>query len=197
MQQVNLGIIGGGTVGGGVCDALKLNGALLSSRIGIKVNVIKIAVRSLKKNRTTKIPKNLLTEDWREVVFDPEVQIVAELAGGTTTAREVVLAALKLGQTRRHGEQSPAFRAWRGTFCCRKKIQRQSLLRSQRLRRHSHHQIIARRLCRQPHRCALWHRQRHLQLHSHAHETRRRGLRGSSRRRAKIGLCRNTARFGH
>ncbi len=54
MQQVNLGIIGGGTVGGGVFDALKLNGGLLSSRIGVKVAVRKVAVRSLKKNRAAK-----------------------------------------------------------------------------------------------------------------------------------------------
>jgi homoserine dehydrogenase len=98
MQQVNLGIIGGGTVGGGVFDALKLNGGLLSSRIGVRVHIEKIAVRSLKKNRGVKIPKNLLTENWREVIRDPKIQIVAELVGGTTVAREIVLAALKLGK---------------------------------------------------------------------------------------------------
>jgi homoserine dehydrogenase len=98
MQQVNLGIIGGGTVGGGVFDALQRNGNLLSSRIGVRVHVEKIAVRSLKKKRGVKIPKPLLTENWREVVDDPKIQIVAELVGGTTIAREIVLAALKLGK---------------------------------------------------------------------------------------------------
>jgi homoserine dehydrogenase len=98
MQQVNLGIIGGGTVGGGVFDSLRRNGDLLSSRIDVRVNVGKIAVKSRKKNRRVKIPKNLLTESWREVVHDPKIQIVAELVGGTTVAREIVLAALKLGK---------------------------------------------------------------------------------------------------
>ncbi len=98
MQQVNLGIIGGGTVGGGVFDALQLNGGLLASRIGVNVAVQRVAVRSLAKNRAAKIPRSLLTTDWREVVFDPEVQIIAELVGGTTVAREIVLAALKLGK---------------------------------------------------------------------------------------------------
>src|SRR5262249_45231015 len=42
--------------------------------------------------------KNLLTDNWRAIVEDPQVQIVAELMGGTTTAREVVLTALKLGK---------------------------------------------------------------------------------------------------
>jgi homoserine dehydrogenase len=98
MRQVNLGIIGGGTVGGGVFDALQRNGDLLSSRIGVRVHVEKIAVRSLQKNRVAKIPKHLLTTDWREVVCDPEINLVAELIGGTTVAREVVLTSLKLGK---------------------------------------------------------------------------------------------------
>ncbi|HTA95035.1 MAG TPA: homoserine dehydrogenase, partial [Verrucomicrobiae bacterium] len=50
------------------------------------------------KNRGVKIPKHLLTENWHEVVHNPEIQIVAELVGGTTVAREIVLAALKLGK---------------------------------------------------------------------------------------------------
>jgi homoserine dehydrogenase len=98
MQQVNLGIIGGGTVGGGVYGALARNGALLASRVGANVKVHRVAVRDLKKKRGTNIPKNLLTSDWREVVFDPQVNLVAELIGGTTIAREVILAALKLGK---------------------------------------------------------------------------------------------------
>jgi homoserine dehydrogenase len=98
MQQVNLGIIGGGTVGGGVFDALQRNGNLLSSRIGVRVHIGKIAIRSLKKKRVVNIPKSLLTENWREVIDDPKIQIIAELVGGTTVAREIVLAALKLGK---------------------------------------------------------------------------------------------------
>jgi homoserine dehydrogenase len=98
MQQVHLGIIGGGTVGGGVFDALQRNGALLASRLGADVRVQRVAVRDLKKNRPAKIPKNLLTADWREVVFDPQIELVAELVGGTTVAREIILSALKLGK---------------------------------------------------------------------------------------------------
>ena len=97
MQQANLGIIGLGTVGSGVFDALQLNGSLLSSRIGVDVRVGKIAVRSLKKC-SAKVPRRLLTENWRELVDDPQIQIVAELVGGTTTAREIVLSALRAGK---------------------------------------------------------------------------------------------------
>ena len=98
MQQVNLGIIGGGTVGSGVYEALQRNGALLASRVGASVKIHRVAVRDLHKKRAANIPHALLTTDWREVVFDPQVQLVAELIGGTTTAREIILAALKLGK---------------------------------------------------------------------------------------------------
>ena len=98
MQQVNLGIIGGGTVGSGVFEALARNGALLGSRVGANIKVHRVAVRDLQKKRAATIPKNLLTTDWREVVCDPEVNLVAELIGGTTIAREVVLTSLKLGK---------------------------------------------------------------------------------------------------
>ena len=98
MHQVKLGIIGGGTVGGGVFDALKSNGDLLSARIGVGLEIIRVAVRDLKKTRDSKIPAKLLTTDWREVVYDPEIQVIVELIGGTTTAREIILASLKLGK---------------------------------------------------------------------------------------------------
>ncbi len=98
MQQVNLGIIGGGTVGGGVFNALNRNGALVASRLGVQINVAKIAVRDLNKVRNVKISPALLTTDWRNVVNNPNVHIVAELIGGTTVAKEVVLLALKRGK---------------------------------------------------------------------------------------------------
>ncbi len=98
MRQVRLGIIGGGTVGGGVVQALRRNGALMASRLGVELRVARIVVRDLRKARAVKIPRQLLTTDWQSVVADPEIDLVAELIGGTTTARAVVLAALKHGK---------------------------------------------------------------------------------------------------
>jgi homoserine dehydrogenase len=98
MQQVNLGMIGGGTVGSGVFHALQLNGGLLASRIGMKVNIRKVAVKAFDEPRPYEIPKSSMTTDWESVVNDPQVEIVAELAGGTTIARRMILSALKLGK---------------------------------------------------------------------------------------------------
>ena len=99
MQQVNLGIVGGGTVGGGVYAALQRNGALMASRLGIRLHVVRMAVRNPKKKRAVSIPKAILTTDWRAVVNDAKVNVVLELMGGTDTARTVALEALKLGKS--------------------------------------------------------------------------------------------------
>jgi homoserine dehydrogenase len=98
MQQVNLGMIGGGTVGSGVCHALNLNGELMASRIGVKVRLRKVAVKAFDEPRPYPIPQSLMTTDWQAVVNDPEVQIVLELVGGITLAKTIILSALKLGK---------------------------------------------------------------------------------------------------
>ncbi len=98
MQQVNLGVIGGGTVGSGVFHAFQRNGALMSSRLGLKLHLAKVAVKAFDEPRPYPIPQSYLTTDWQSVVSDPQVHIVAELAGGTTIARTMVLTALELGK---------------------------------------------------------------------------------------------------
>jgi homoserine dehydrogenase len=98
MQQVNLGLIGGGTVGGGVFAAWQRNGALLASRLGVRIHLARIAVKALDEPRKVEIPERYLTTDWRAVVNDPKIDMVGELAGGTTVARQMVLAALRLGK---------------------------------------------------------------------------------------------------
>jgi len=98
MQRVNLGMIGGGTVGSGVFHALQLNGGLMASRIGVKVAIRKIAVKAFNEPRPYEIPRSVMSTDWQNVVHDPQVDMVAELVGGTTLAREIILTALQLGK---------------------------------------------------------------------------------------------------
>jgi homoserine dehydrogenase len=124
MQQVNIGLVGGGTVGGGVWSALERNGTLIASRLGLRLRIAQVAVRDLAKVRAFVAPAEILTADWRAVVENPEVHIVVELIGGIKTAREVVLTALKLGKPvvtankallSEHGEELFAAAAKHGT----------------------------------------------------------------------------------
>jgi homoserine dehydrogenase len=98
MQQVNIGIIGGGTVGSGVFHHLENNGGLLQCRLGAKIGLRKVAVKALDEPRPYPIPKSLMTTDWTAVVNDPQVHVVVELVGGTNIAKTMILTALKLGK---------------------------------------------------------------------------------------------------
>jgi homoserine dehydrogenase len=98
MHQVNLGMIGGGTVGSGVAHALQNNGELMASRTGVRIQLTRVAVKALDEPRPYVIPRELMTTDWQAVVNDPEIHMVAELVGGTTLAKTIVLTALKLGK---------------------------------------------------------------------------------------------------
>ena len=99
MQQVNLGMIGGGTVGSGVFHAWQKNGGLMAARLGVKINFRKIAVKAFDEPRPYPIARELMTTDWQEVVNDPQIHVVIELVGGTGIARTMVLAALAQGKT--------------------------------------------------------------------------------------------------
>ena len=99
MQQVNLGMIGGGTVGSGVFHALQLNGGLMTARLGVELRFRKIAVKAFDEPRPYPIARALMTTDWQEVVNDPQIHVVIELVGGTGIAKTMVLAALAQGKT--------------------------------------------------------------------------------------------------
>jgi homoserine dehydrogenase len=99
MQQVNLGMIGGGTVGSGVFHAWQKNGILMAARLGVKLVFRKIAVKAFDETRPYPISRSLMTTDWRKVVNDPQIQVVIELVGGCGIAKTMILAALEKGKT--------------------------------------------------------------------------------------------------
>lgn len=98
MKQVNLGMIGGGTVGSGVFNALQQNAELMAARTGVRLVVRKVAVKAFDEPRPYPIAPALMTLNWKDVVEDPEIQIVTELVGGTGIAKVIVLAALERGK---------------------------------------------------------------------------------------------------
>jgi homoserine dehydrogenase len=98
MDQINIGMIGGGTVGSGVFHALQQNADLMAARIGIQLGIVKVAVKAFDEPRPYPIEPSVLTLNWREVVEDPAVQVVIELVGGTGIAKTMILAALERGK---------------------------------------------------------------------------------------------------
>ncbi|MDD5455255.1 MAG: homoserine dehydrogenase [Candidatus Ratteibacteria bacterium] len=99
MEKVNIGIIGFGNIGSGVVKLLKKNSSLIKERTGIEICTRKIADINFKKNRGIKIDKKILTRDAREIIDDPQIQIVAELIGGIHPAKEFIINSLKKGKS--------------------------------------------------------------------------------------------------
>ncbi len=98
MKEIGIGLLGFGTVGAGVVETLQRNGDLLAGRIGVKPVLRRIADVDLDRDRGVTVDRSLLTRDAKAVIDDPAVDIVIELVGGTTIAREFVLRALRLGK---------------------------------------------------------------------------------------------------
>ena len=96
MKEIKVGIIGFGTVGAGVAANLLSNGDVIAKRTGVKLALSKIADIDIKSDRGVKVPKKILTTDAMALI--KEVDVVVELVGGTTVAKDFILAALKLGK---------------------------------------------------------------------------------------------------
>lgn len=93
-KALQIGLAGLGTVGTGVYETLCRNHGLLQARTGIPYAVKRVAVRDIHRKRDVEIDPALLTEDWHELVDDPEIDIIIELIGGTSVAYDLVKAAL-------------------------------------------------------------------------------------------------------
>lgn len=98
-DPLGIALIGCGTVGTGVAKILTEHADRIASRAGGRpIAVRRVVVRDSAKPRDVALPPEIITTDWREAVADPNVQIVVELIGGTTVARQIVLAALNAGK---------------------------------------------------------------------------------------------------
>ncbi len=98
MKEVGLGILGFGTVGAGVVEGLQKNGDLLAERTGLRLALRAIADVDLERDRGVSVDRSILTQDAAAVVEDPSIDVVVELIGGTTVARDLTLKALALGK---------------------------------------------------------------------------------------------------
>jgi homoserine dehydrogenase len=95
MKTINVGILGLGTIGSGVVKVLQGNQALLDRRVGAKLRIRRVAEVGTPR---IEVDPKLLTRDAMEVINDPQIDIVVELIGGTTTAKTLCLEAVNKGK---------------------------------------------------------------------------------------------------
>ncbi|HPO89786.1 MAG TPA: homoserine dehydrogenase [Victivallales bacterium] len=95
-KEVKIGIIGFGTVGSGVVACLLENAEVISRRTGIKPVVTRIADIDIEKDRGIQVPREILVNDPSAVIDTSDV--IVELVGGTTFAKDIILKALSKGK---------------------------------------------------------------------------------------------------
>lgn len=96
--MINVGIIGFGTVGTGTVRILLENKDVLKERLGFEINLRKIAVRDIVRDRGIKVPEGVLTTDVDAILNDPHIDIVVEVIGGIRPAKDFILKAINNGK---------------------------------------------------------------------------------------------------
>ena len=99
MHKINVGLIGFGNVGSGAVKILSDRKGLLSSKIGLDINIKKICDKDVLSKRNVSVDKGLFTKDAKDIINDPQIDIIVELIGGIHPAKEFIMEALKKGKS--------------------------------------------------------------------------------------------------
>ncbi|MGV3723976.1 MAG: homoserine dehydrogenase [Actinomycetota bacterium] len=97
-KSIGVGILGCGVVGSGAIRTLQENAASIERQLHARLEIKRVCVRNMDKPRDVDLPRSYFTSDPAAIVDDPEVQIVAELIGGTGPAGDYILRALRNGK---------------------------------------------------------------------------------------------------
>lgn len=94
-RTIHVGLAGLGNVGAGVFKNLDANRDLIVQRTGADIRVKRVVVRDLSRSRDVEVPSDCVSTNWQDLIHDEEIQVIVELIGGTTTAYDLVCAALR------------------------------------------------------------------------------------------------------
>jgi homoserine dehydrogenase len=98
VRTVRVGVLGCGNVGAALCRLVEHDADAIAARTGVRLEIGRVAVRSLSKERDVTLAEGVLTTDGAAVVSDPDVDLVVEVLGGIEPARELIGEALKAGK---------------------------------------------------------------------------------------------------
>lgn len=97
-EMVKIGMLGMGTVGGGVAAIIERNGELLAEKTEIRPVLRRVLVRDIARPRAVDLPTQTYTTHPDEVIRDPSIDVIVELMGGIEPARTLISAALQEGK---------------------------------------------------------------------------------------------------
>ncbi len=98
MKEIQVGLIGLGTVGCGLAKVLEDNSGMLKARLGVPLRLKKVVDVDLDRPRPVTLPREILSTQVEDILGDEEIKIVVELIGGIEPAKTFILEALKRGK---------------------------------------------------------------------------------------------------
>ncbi|MCJ7438980.1 MAG: homoserine dehydrogenase [Acidimicrobiia bacterium] len=97
-DPVRVGLLGCGNVGSALVRLVDEHADLISARAGVGIEIARVVVRDLGRERDGKLPADRFTTDADAVVRDPEIDVVVEVMGGVEPARTLMIDALRAGK---------------------------------------------------------------------------------------------------
>jgi len=98
MRNINIGLLGCGTVGTGVAKLLIDNKNLLTARVGAHLNLKWVADLDTETDRGIRFPDGVFIKEAQKVISDPDIDIVIEMIGGEDIAKDFILKAIENGK---------------------------------------------------------------------------------------------------
>ncbi len=99
MRAIRIGLLGCGTVGGGVVRLLRENAVSLETRVGAPIEIVRALVRDPDKERVPELAKSALTTNPEDVLGDASLDLVVEVMGGVDPAKKYVDRAIETGKS--------------------------------------------------------------------------------------------------
>ncbi|MCU6747265.1 homoserine dehydrogenase [Faecalicatena acetigenes] len=96
-KKIKAALLGLGTVGGGVYKLIQRRRDVMEQTIGAQLEIVKILVHDLHRKREG-VDVSLLTDNWKEILENEEIEIVIEVIGGIEPAKTMILQALRAGK---------------------------------------------------------------------------------------------------
>jgi homoserine dehydrogenase len=95
---VRIGLLGCGNVGAALVQLVERQAGVIEARTGVRLQISRVAVRNISRDREVELPEGVLTRDAHDVVNDPTVDVIVEVMGGIEPARELIAAAIAHGK---------------------------------------------------------------------------------------------------
>lgn len=96
--MINIGLLGLGTVGTGIVKIINKRKNIFNQKTGYEINIKKILVKDLKKFRQVEVEKQILTDEWEDILNDEDISIVVEVTGDIEKSYFYIVDSLKSGK---------------------------------------------------------------------------------------------------